>query len=109
MKADPVLLTQKIENKNVMVTGAGGSIGGELCRQILKLDLKRLLLLESSEYALYNISAELNQWLCQHASEKKSEIIPLICSVRDEGVIDMIFSKWSPDTVFHAAAYKHVC
>ena len=108
VKADPALLTQKIENKNVMVTGAGGSIGGELCRQILKLDPKRLLLLESSEYALYNISAELNQWLCQHANEKKSEIIPLICSVRDEERIDMIFSKWSPDTVFHAAAYKHV-
>ena len=85
-----------------MVTGAGGSIGSELCRQIIGLHPEKILLVEQSEFALYEIHQEL--------MSKKTDIplIPLLASVQDDERINEILSAWHPHTVYHAAAYKHV-
>ena len=101
---DQNLLQLNIRNKIVLVTGAGGSIGGELCRQILALQPQILLLFDQSEYSLYAIHDE----LVDSASAHSIKLIPLIGSVLDEARVDRILQIWSPDTIFHAAAYKHV-
>ena len=97
-----ILLGKNITGKIVMVTGAGGSIGSELCRQIIGLGPKKLLLVEQSEFALYNIYQELES--------KKTELgfIPLLASVQDADRMNEILSVWHPNTIYHAAAYKHV-
>ncbi len=102
-----LLLGKNIAEKTVLVTGAGGSIGSELCRQIVALRPKALLLVEQSEFNLYSIDQELHQML---ANEGKGEIklIPLLASVQDKQRLDSIFKTWQIDTVYHAAAYKHV-
>lgn len=89
-------------NKTVLVTGAGGSIGSELCRQILKTKPRQLLLVERSEFALYQIYEELQ------ALQSEAEILPLLASVCNEVRMKEIMQTWHPDTVYHAAAYKHV-
>ena len=91
-----------LKGKRVLITGSGGSIGSELCRQIIELRPKKLLLVEQNEFALYNIHQELER--------KKTEvhIIPLLASVRERDRVDKITSTWQPDTLYHAAAYKHV-
>ena len=99
-----ILLGKNVNGKTVLVTGAGGSIGSELCRQILKVAPASLLLIEQSEFALYEIHQELLSKL-QGAPIK---LVPLLASVRDEERMREIMSTWSPDTVYHAAAYKHV-
>ena len=106
---DPVnpnhtLLGKNIINKVVLVTGAGGSIGSEICRQILKVGPVKLLLVEHSEFALYAIHQELEKSL----PEKKDVLVPLLASIQDFDRVKEIMSTWSPDTVYHAAAYKHV-
>ena len=101
---DQNLLQLNIRNKIVLVTGAGGSIGGELCRQILALQPQILLLFDQNEYSLYAIHVE----LVDSANAHSIKLIPLIGSVLDEARIDRILQIWSPDTIFHAAAYKHV-
>jgi len=88
----------------VMVTGAGGSIGSELCRQILTVHPSKLLLIEHSEFALYGIHQELEEKL----SGRKIGLVPLLASVQDDERMREIMSTWHPDTVYHAAAYKHV-
>jgi FlaA1/EpsC-like NDP-sugar epimerase len=100
---DPQLLSRNITGKVVLVTGAGGSIGGELCRQILALAPASLLLLEQSEFALYRIQHAL---LEQYG--KASDIVPLLGSVRDGARLSEILRAFSPQTIYHAAAYKHV-
>ena len=97
-----ILLAKNITNKIVMVTGSGGSIGSELCRQIIELRPKKLLLVEQNEFALYNIHQELE------SKKIDAHIIPLLASVREKDRIDKIISTWHPDTLYHAAAYKHV-
>jgi FlaA1/EpsC-like NDP-sugar epimerase len=109
---DPVppnakLLTKNIKNKTVIVTGAGGSIGSELCRQIIKQSPKTLLLLEMTEFALYEIHHELEAALAS-AQNNEIEIIPLLGNVQDSDRMRKIFNAWRPQTVYHAAAYKHV-
>lgn len=106
---DPVepsqaLLGKNIKNKVVLVTGAGGSIGSELCRQIYKSQPSVLLLIDQSEFALYAIHQELS-------AIKESaliQLVPLLGSVCDEQRMDTVLSAWKPHTIFHAAAYKHV-
>lgn len=98
-----ILLTMNVHNKVVMVTGAGGSIGSELCRQIFPLAPSKLLLIEQSEFALYGIHQELEARLAGH-----TVLVPLLASVQDEERMREIMSTWHPDTVYHAAAYKHV-
>jgi len=98
------LLRVKITDLVVLVTGAGGSIGSELCRQILLLQPKKLILFEQNEYALYHIDQELNN------IEKfsKVEIIPVLGSVKDFKKMIDIFKSNKVQTIYHAAAYKHV-
>ncbi|WP_254514883.1 SDR family NAD(P)-dependent oxidoreductase [Novosphingobium sp. G106] len=96
------LLGRTITSRVVMVTGAGGSIGSELCRQILAQEPQRLLLVEQSEFALYQIHSELER------HQSGVQIVPLLASVRDRDRIAEIVNVWRPQTVYHAAAYKHV-
>ena len=97
------LLKIKISDKVVMVTGAGGSIGSELCRQILFLKPKQLILFEISEYALYQIEHELDEIGMPYAS-----IFPILGSVQDRGRLEKICKHFGVQTIYHAAAYKHV-
>jgi FlaA1/EpsC-like NDP-sugar epimerase len=101
---DDALLAKNIRGKVVMVTGAGGSIGGELCRQILLIGPTQLLLIEQSEFALYNIHSELQSKLV----DPKPVLIPLLASVQDSDRMNEIMATWHPSIVYHAAAYKHV-
>ena len=89
--------------KTILVTGAGGSIGSELCRQIINQKPKKILLIEISEYALYSIHQELNQ-----LKQIDTELIPLIGSVQDIPRMREIISIFKPFIIYHAAAYKHV-
>ena len=90
-------------SKTILVTGAGGSIGSELCRQIIKYKPKQILLVEISEYALYSIHQELDK-----VKPIETEIIPLIGSVQDIQRMSKIISIFKPFIIYHAAAYKHV-
>jgi FlaA1/EpsC-like NDP-sugar epimerase len=90
-----------------MVTGAGGSIGSELCRQILRSGPTHLILVEQNEYALYAIHGEL-QKLSELYEQQKVQIVPILCSVRDRDRMEHIIMSWRPQALYHAAAYKHV-
>lgn len=98
-----LLLGRTVVGKCVLVTGAGGSIGSELCRQIVEIGARRIILFEHSEYALYSIEQELNS-----LDKPGLEIVPVLASVLDEARLEDVFSSYQVDTVFHAAAYKHV-
>lgn len=102
-----LLLGRTIIGKTVMVTGAGGSIGTELCRQIVKIGARRLILYEISEFSLYAIEKELQIYAKEHGHDHL-EILPILGSVTDPKRLAFIFMRWKPETVFHAAAYKHV-
>jgi FlaA1/EpsC-like NDP-sugar epimerase len=131
VKPNYLLLNQNIHRKTVLVTGAGGSIGSELCRQILKNNPKQLLLVEMCEFALYEIHQELQAALMYNGNRSGKpvvnvvgysesdlratepqlsaiEIFPLLASVCDSVRMNKIMETWRPDTVYHAAAYKHV-
>lgn len=101
------LLDKATLGKVVMVTGAGGSIGSELCRQILRSGPTHLVLVEQNEYALYAIHGEL-QKLSELYEQQKVQIVPILCSVRDSDRMQHIMMSWRPQTLYHAAAYKHV-
>ncbi|MBC8214229.1 MAG: polysaccharide biosynthesis protein [Candidatus Marinimicrobia bacterium] len=96
------LLKKNISSRNVVVTGAGGSIGSELCRQIIELKPTRLILFERSEFALYQIHQELL------GNENGVEVIPVLGSVTNEKKQTELFTTQKVHTIFHAAAYKHV-
>ena len=96
-----ISLLNKDINKKILVTGAGGSIGSELCRQIIKLKPKRLILLEINEFALYKIYEELTSY-------DKKKIVPILADCQDQAKLEIIFETFKIDTVYHAAAYKHV-
>ena len=102
VKPDINLLNKNINSKTVLVTGAGGSIGSELCRQIARLKPNKLLLLELNEYAVYKIYEELISF------NKNLKIIPLLVNAQDQTKLETIFETFKVDTVYHAAAYKHV-
>lgn len=102
----PELFRACIAHKSVMITGAGGSIGSELCRQILRQDPTRLLLFERSEVALYNIERELRRVAERHGL--KVELVPILGSVGERNDIERALKAFSVKTVYHAAAYKHV-
>ncbi len=104
---DPVALDlaairQFVEGKVVMITGAGGSIGSELCRQIARLNPKRLLMVEQSEVGLFQIEQEMNEM------GMGAIAVPLVANIADQVRMRDIFSKQHPQVVFHAAAHKHV-
>ena len=103
---DPVppiasLLSKNIEGKVVMVTGAGGSIGSELCRQIIKNKPTKLVIYELTEFAIYSIDKELRL-------NRQCEIIPILGTVLDQQKLERVIEQYSVQTVYHAAAYKHV-
>jgi len=117
------LLEKNIRDKAVLVTGAGGSIGSELCRQIIKFSPKSLILIDSSEHALYLIYEELKRTLIELGDVQLGgdgsnlsdvsplsllNLVPCLASVRDTDLLLKIFRVHLPSTVFHAAAYKHV-
>lgn len=101
VEPDQGSVAAKIEGRVVLVTGAGGSIGSELCRQIVALRPAQLLLVESNEYALYAIHRQLGE----HGA---AEVVPLLGSVTDPVRMAEIMAAWRPAMIFHAAAYKHV-
>lgn len=103
-----ILLAKNIVGKVVLVTGAGGSIGSELCRQILAVNPAKLLLIEQSEFALYCIHQELEEKRAALDGPTPPVLVPLLASVQDDDRMREIMSTWHPDTVYHAAAYKHV-
>ncbi|RYF46449.1 MAG: polysaccharide biosynthesis protein, partial [Cytophagaceae bacterium] len=98
---DPNLLRSMVEGKVILVTGAGGSIGSELCRLIGKLAPERLVLFEANEFALYNIARELS-------ADKLANIVPLLGSIVDPYRVQRAIDLYRPQVVFHAAAHKHV-
>ncbi|WP_438866958.1 polysaccharide biosynthesis protein [Pseudomonas sp. L1(2025)] len=100
------LLEHCIKGQCVMVTGAGGSIGSELCRQILSLRPTTLLLFEHSEFNLYSILSELEQRVTRESLPIK--LLPILGSVRNPAKLLDVMKAWHVDTVYHAAAYKHV-
>ena len=103
---DSALLGRCITGKVVMVSGAGGSIGAELCRQIVQLRPSRLVLMERSEFALYSIEQELAA-LCVGGSACV-ELVPVLGSVLHQKRNEMAMKSFGVQTVYHAAAYKHV-
>ena len=102
VKPNVKLLYENINSKIVLVTGAGGSIGSELCRQIIKLNPKKLILLELSEFALYKISEELKN------QSQNLKIITILINIQNYSRVNVVFETFKVDTVYHAAAYKHV-
>lgn len=100
--AIPRLLKIGVEHKTLLVTGAGGSIGSELCRQIASLGVEKLVILELNEFALYSIKKELINKLPQ------DKLVTLLGNASNQGLLDKICAQHKIDTIFHAAAYKHV-
>lgn len=101
VQADSNLLAQCIQDKTVLVSGAGGSIGSELCKQIIALQPKQLILLEQNEFALYQIERQLH-------TQANDKLLALLGSVKDKALLNAIFTQHAIDTVYHAAAHKHV-
>jgi len=112
VKPNGLLLKRNTHRKTVLVTGAGGSIGSELCRQIIKTGPLQLLLVEMSEFALYRVHQELQAiqatFAAGLADGPATEIVPLLASACDEVRMHEIMDTWKPNTFYHAAAYKHV-
>ncbi|CDG23244.1 putative dTDP-glucose-4, 6-dehydratase/UDP-glucose 4-epimerase (WeeK) (WbpM) [Xenorhabdus poinarii G6] len=102
----PELLSKNISNRNVLISGAGGSIGSELCRQIILQKPNYLILVELTEYALYSIERELQK--INRDKKLDVNIIPILGNIKNSEKINKIISKFNINTIYHAAAYKHV-
>ena len=105
VKLDMEIIRAEIERQTIFITGAGGSIGSELCRQILRYNPDRLILIDNAETPLYQIDMELNSL---KTADSKTEVIPCIGDVRSRRSLERIFRTYKPQYVYHAAAYKHV-
>jgi len=95
-------LRSNISNKVVMITGAGGSIGSELCRQIIQIQPKKIILFEQNEFSLYAIDQELIEM------NLNIDVVPILGSILDSELVERVCNKFSIHTIYHAAAYKHV-
>jgi FlaA1/EpsC-like NDP-sugar epimerase len=102
IKLDQEEIGRYLNCQTILVTGAGGSIGSELCRQIIKFNPKKLILLDSGEENLYNIQMELLH------THQFNEIVPVLGKIQNEAFLNLVFAEYNPSVVFHAAAYKHV-
>lgn len=102
-----LLLSRNVSKRTICITGAGGSIGGELARQLCLLGPRKILLVDNNEFGLYTIHAELEK-ISRSIIGSSPEIVPLLGSVTDSSRINQIFNTWTPDTIYHAAAFKHV-
>lgn len=105
---DPQLMGACIRDSNVLITGAGGSIGSELCRQIIKLKPSQMILFDNSEYGLYMIESELRDAHGAIESDREIKIVALLGSVRNQVQVENALRKFNVRTVYHAAAYKQV-
>lgn len=103
VELDMALISQELTNKTILVTGAGGSIGSEICRQVCKFEPERIILLGHGENSIYLIHQELND-----IYNKSIEIVPVIADVQDKSRLHEIMNKYKPYAVYHAAAHKHV-
>lgn len=104
IKIDKEPISQMVSDKVVLVTGAGGSIGSEICKQLLSFNPKQLLLLDIDETELHDLSLRLHDY----SEEFSQKIFPICCDIKNKKKIDHIFNSFKPEIVFHAAAYKHV-
>lgn len=102
VKLDNTSIANYIEGRSVLVTGAGGSIGSELCRQIMRFQPRKLILLGKGENSIFSIQQELGRL------PEPVEVVPIIADVRDRRRMEQVFANHAPDVVFHAAAHKHV-
>jgi FlaA1/EpsC-like NDP-sugar epimerase len=100
---DTKTISEHIKNKTVMITGAGGSIGSEICRQVIKFSPRKVILLDHGEYLIYKIEQELTEGL-----EQTFELVTMIADIKDRSRMFEIFEEYKPEIVYHAAAYKHV-
>ncbi|MFJ8234256.1 polysaccharide biosynthesis protein [Ureibacillus sp. NPDC094379] len=103
VKLDMVAISKKLTGKTILVTGAGGSIGSEICRQVMKFKPKMLLLLGHGENSIYTINMELTE-----KYNGDTQIVPIIADVQDRGRIFDVVAQFRPDVIYHAAAHKHV-
>ena len=113
LRRDPVeplgeLIREAVEGHSILVTGAGGSIGSEICRQILGAHAAKLVLLDHSEYALYTIHQQLLELSEKLPHAARAEVVPVVGSMLDERLVRRVIKEHGIDTLFHAAAYKHV-
>ena len=107
--ANAELLTRAVRDKSIMITGAGGSIGSELVRKVVRLRPSRIVLFEVSETALYEIDLELREFMEQSAGSASTiEIVSVLGSVTDRALVDQTIQRHGVETICHAAAYKHV-
>ncbi|WP_036203190.1 polysaccharide biosynthesis protein [Ureibacillus sinduriensis] len=104
VKLDMFSISNKLTDKVILVTGAGGSIGSEICRQVMKFSPKQLLLLGHGENSIYSIHLE----LMENYQETSTQFIPIIADIRDRNRIFEIVKSYRPDVIYHAAAHKHV-
>ena len=105
---DPDLLREVVAQKRVVVTGAGGSIGSELCRQLCRFGAREIVLVEMNEFALFSIHQELTESISDLAPSDRPVLVPKLCNVANENAVRRLFAEAHIDVVFHAAAYKHV-
>ena len=102
------LMSKRVTGKVILVTGGGGSIGSEICRQVMRLKPKRLIIIDNSEANLYHITEELDQLSSSAVDAKFVNFLPLLGSVTDRERMEKLMADYQVNTVFHAAAYKHV-
>ena len=113
LRRDPVeplteLIRRSVQGRSILVTGAGGSIGSEICRQLVQAGPGKLVLLDHSEFALYTIEQQLNEMLATFAEGKRPQLVPVIGSILNEELVRELIRAEAVDTIYHAAAYKHV-
>ena len=101
-----ILMSEDITSKTILITGAGGSIGTELCNQAILVSPKRLILFEQSEYNLYKLNNQIQEF-CR-LNQIKTEIVPILGLVQNKNKIEQILKTYAVDTIYHTAAYKHV-
>lgn len=106
--ADSRLISNHTRNTTVLVTGAGGSIGQELCRQLVKYQPATIILFERSEFALYAVETELRELASLQDNAQCIDIVPVLGSIRNRTVVEKVIKRFRVDTIYHAAAYKQV-
>jgi FlaA1/EpsC-like NDP-sugar epimerase len=107
IELDINVIEEKFKGRTVLITGAGGSIGSEICRQLLRFNIKKLVCVGRGENSIYNLAKSLNDHM-EVEDFSSTEIVYRIADIKDIELIDRVFSDHSPDIVFHAAAHKHV-
>jgi FlaA1/EpsC-like NDP-sugar epimerase len=102
------LIRNAVEERSIMITGAGGSIGSEICRQIARARPRRMVLLDHAEFSLFTIDQQLDDLLSKLPEEDRPEIVPIVGSMLNDKLVRELISTYEVDTIYHAAAYKHV-